>query len=61
MMAACSAMAALPFVRAAEALPGYAIVVSEATLADRAWKAVVAALEAKRLQARTSPSEDPAP
>ena len=47
LMAACVAMAALPAVRAAEALPGYAIVVSEATLADRAWKAVVAALEAK--------------
>lgn len=47
LMAACVAMAALPAVRAAEALPGYAIVVSEATLADRAWKEVVATLEAK--------------
>ena len=47
LMAACIAMAALPFVRAAEALPGYAIVVSEATLAAPGWKDVVAALEAK--------------
>ncbi|NCX98067.1 MAG: hypothetical protein EBX35_05725 [Planctomycetia bacterium] len=46
-MAACLPLAALPAVRAAEALPGYAIVVSEATLADPAWKQVVAAIEAK--------------
>ncbi len=37
---------ALPAAHAAE-LPGYAIVVSEATLAEPAWKAVVAALETK--------------
>lgn len=47
LMAASVATACLTCTRAAEPAPGYAIVVSEATLADPAWKAVVAALEAK--------------
>ncbi len=37
----------LPMAAPADQLPGYAIVVSEATLADPAWKQVVTALEAK--------------
>ena len=38
-----------PAAASAEALPGYAIVVSEATLAEPGWKAVVDALEAKHV------------
>jgi len=45
--AACLAVAALTTVRAAEPPPGYAIVVSESTLAAPGWHEVVAALEAK--------------
>ncbi|MCS5680095.1 MAG: hypothetical protein NZ603_09375 [Acidimicrobiales bacterium] len=44
--AACLIAAALP-AAAVEPAPGYAIVVSEATRAEPAWRAVVAALEAK--------------
>lgn len=53
-----------PAVAFAEARPGYAIVVSEPTLAEPAWKAIVAALEAKHAARgpfivtwKTSPAE----